>query len=58
MVSNTRHTQTRREIRAKNAGSISKRARSKTGTPAFPIHPEGYDASAPDARVSRSKENS
>lgn len=52
MVSNTRQTQTRREIRAKAAGRAAKRDRSKAGTPAFPIHPEGYDPKAPDARKS------
>lgn len=50
MVSYTRQTTTRREIRAKSAGRAAKRARAKAGTPAFPIHPEGYDSQAPDAR--------
>ncbi len=50
MVSNTRHTQTRREIRAKSAGTAQKRARAKAGTPAFPIHLEGYDPKAADAK--------
>lgn len=52
MVSNTRQTQTRREMRAKAAGKAAKRARAKAGTPVFPIHPEGYDPKAPDARKS------
>lgn len=52
MVSFTRFTKTRREIRAKAAGKAAKRARAKVGTPAFPIHPEGYDPKAPDARKS------
>jgi hypothetical protein len=50
MVSYTRQTTTRREIRAKTAGRAAKRARSKAGTPAFPIHPPGYDPAAADAR--------
>lgn len=49
MVSYTRQTTTRREIRAKSAGRAAKRARAKAGTPAFPIHPPGYDAKAADA---------
>ena len=53
MVSNTRHTQTRREIRAKSAGTATKRARAKAGTPAFPIHPEGYDPKSADAKPSK-----
>lgn len=50
MVSFTRFTKTRREIRAKSLGKAARRARAKAGTPAFPIHPEGYDPKAPDAR--------
>ena len=50
MVSYTRQTTTRREIRAKSAGRSAKRARAKAGTPAFPVHPPGYDPKAPDAR--------
>jgi len=50
MVSYTRQTTTRREIRAKTAGRAAKRARAKAGTPAFPVHPPGYDANAADAR--------
>ena len=50
MVSYTRQTTTRREIRAKGAGRAAKRARAKAGTPAFPIHPPGYDPKAADAR--------
>jgi len=50
MVSYTRQTTTRREIRAKTAGRAAKRARAKAGTPAFPVHPAGYDTKAPDAR--------
>lgn len=53
MVSNTRHTQTRREIRAKSAGTATKRARAKAGTPAFSVHPEGYDPKAADAKPNK-----
>jgi len=50
MVSYTRQTQTRREMRAKSAGRRDKRARAQAGNPAFPVHPEGYDPTAPDAK--------
>lgn len=50
MVSLTRHTRTRREIRKKTAGRATGKVRAKDGTPAFPIHPEGYDPKAPDAK--------
>lgn len=32
------------------AGRANKKARVKAGTPRFPVHPEGYDAGAPDAK--------
>jgi hypothetical protein len=50
MVSATQHTWTRRAIRQRRAGRLAKRARSQAGTPKFPIHPEGYDPKAPDAK--------
>lgn len=53
MVSYTRQTRTRRELRAKAAGRARKRTRAQAGTPAFPIHPEGYDPTAPDAKPSQ-----
>lgn len=50
MVSYTAKTTTRREIRAKSAGRKTRIARNKEGTPSFPIHPEGYDPKAADAK--------
>lgn len=50
MVSATQQTQTRRAIRQRRAGRLAKRARTRAGTPAFPVHPEGYDPKAPDAK--------
>ncbi len=50
MVSNTRHSQTRREMRHQSMGRASAKLRARNGTPAFPVHPPGYNASAPDAR--------
>ena len=52
MVSATKHTETRRAIRQRRAGRASKRARFHAGTPSFPVHPEGYDSKAPDAKSS------
>jgi hypothetical protein len=50
MVSATQQTQTRRAIRQRRAGRLAKRARVQAGTPKFPVHPEGYDPAAPDAK--------
>jgi hypothetical protein len=50
MVSATKHTQTRRAIRQRRAGRAAKRARFRAGTESFPIHPEGYDPKAADAK--------
>ncbi len=52
MVSSTKQTEKRRSMRHSKAGRHDKRARVRKGTPAFPIHPEGYDPKAPDARRS------
>jgi hypothetical protein len=53
MVSSTRQTERRRNIRARNAGAARKRAAAKTGTPKFPVHPDGYDAKAKDAKPAK-----
>ncbi len=50
MVSLTTHTTRRRKIRARTAGKAKSKIRSRTNSPAFPIHPEGYPATAPDAK--------
>ncbi|MBX3126759.1 MAG: hypothetical protein KF718_08570 [Polyangiaceae bacterium] len=50
MVSSTRQTERRRSIKASKNGRAQKRARMKQGTPAFPVHPAGYDPKAPDAK--------
>lgn len=55
MVSYTGKTKTRREIRAKSAGRITRISKAKHGTPSFPIHPEGYDPKAPDAKPAASE---
>jgi hypothetical protein len=51
MVSATRHTETRREMRHKRAGRAAKLKRFRAGTPAFPVHPDGYDKKAADAKA-------
>ncbi|MBI4700927.1 MAG: hypothetical protein HY744_07150 [Deltaproteobacteria bacterium] len=50
MVSSTKQTWRLRERRRSNAGKRRKRQMRVHGTPAFPIHPPGYDPSAPDAK--------
>ncbi|MEM1033233.1 MAG: hypothetical protein AAGN82_23035 [Myxococcota bacterium] len=50
MVSNTKQTWNRRIARHKKMGAARKRLMRRGGTPTFPVHPEGYDSSAPDAK--------
>jgi hypothetical protein len=50
MVSYTAQTTTRREMRKRAAGRKAKKLRVRAGNPAFPIHPDGYDKKAPDAK--------
>ncbi|HWA78287.1 MAG TPA: hypothetical protein VG937_38390 [Polyangiaceae bacterium] len=50
MVSSTRQTERRRAINTSRAGRLNKKARVRAGTPAFPVHPEGYPATAADAK--------
>ncbi|HVW24175.1 MAG TPA: hypothetical protein VHC69_02330 [Polyangiaceae bacterium] len=51
MVSSTKQTTRRRRTRAAQRGRWNK---SHAKTPAFPIHPEGYDKNAPDAKKAAS----
>ena len=50
MVSLTSRTRRRRQIRHKRAGRQDARKRNHACSPAFPVHPEGYDPNAPDAK--------
>lgn len=50
MVSATQQTQTIRKRKARSAGMKRKRSERAQGTPAFAIHPAGYDQNAPDAK--------
>jgi len=53
MVSATQQTFRIRRRKARSAGTARKRDERAHGTPAFPVHPEGYSAAAPDARPVR-----
>jgi hypothetical protein len=55
MVSNTQQFERIRKRKATTAGKRNKRDRRRLGTPAFPVHPAGYDASAPDAKPAKKK---
>jgi hypothetical protein len=50
MVSATQQSSRIRKRKARTAGTRRKRAERAHGTPAFAIHPEGYDLKAPDAK--------
>ena len=50
MVSKTRQTFNRRLARKKRAGKARKRMMRRMGTPEFPVHPEGYNPKAADAK--------
>ena len=56
MVSSTRQSERRRNARSGNAGRARKSAESRASTPKFPIHPQGYDPTAPDAKRPRTAE--
>lgn len=51
MVSSTRQTERRRYIRARSLGRHNAK---NAGTPKFPVHPEGYDPKAADAKKPKS----
>jgi hypothetical protein len=50
MVSFTKQTERRRRIRLRSQGKTNPASRGRFGTPSFPIHPEGYDPNAADAK--------
>jgi hypothetical protein len=50
MVSSTQQFERIRKRKATQNGKWNKRARRRVGTPAFAVHPEGYDPKAADAR--------
>ncbi len=50
MVSSTQQYERIRKRKASTAGKRNKRDRRRMGTPAFPVHPEGYSATAADSK--------
>ena len=50
MVSSTQQFERIRRRKQATNGKSNKRERRRLGTPAFPVHPEGYSATAPDAK--------
>lgn len=50
MVSSTQQTQRIRHRKQTTGGKWNKRSRRRNSTPAFPIHPAGYDPKAADAK--------
>jgi hypothetical protein len=50
MVSRTQQVERIRQRKRTSNGSRNKRERRALGTPPFPVHPEGYDAQAADAK--------
>jgi hypothetical protein len=50
MVSSSQQFERIRKRKKTTSGKRKKRLRRALGTPAFAVHPEGYDAKAPDAK--------
>lgn len=50
MVSSTQQTERRRYNRDRGLARARKRVTGRASTPAFPVHPEGYDPNAADAK--------
>jgi hypothetical protein len=50
MVSSTQQFERIRKRKMTTNGKRNKRTRRRLGTLPFPVHPEGYDAHAPDAK--------
>lgn len=55
MVSLTQKVSRIRRRKKASLGKRNKRERRRLGTPAFPIHPEGYSTTAPDAKKTAPK---
>jgi hypothetical protein len=53
MVSSTQQFERIRKRKMTTNGKRNKRERRKMGTPAFPVHPEGYSATAADAKPAK-----
>jgi hypothetical protein len=50
MVSSSQQYERIRKRKKTTQGKRNKRALRRNGTPVFPVHPEGYDANAADAK--------
>ena len=50
MVSSTQQFERIRKRKQTTSGKRNKRERRRLGTPAFPVHQDGYDAKAADAK--------
>jgi hypothetical protein len=55
MVSSTQQFERIRKRKKTTSGKRNKRERRALGTPQFAVHPEGYDAKAPDAKPDANK---
>lgn len=53
MVSSSQQFERIRKRKKTTSGKRNKRTLRRIGTPAFPVHPEGYDPSAADAKKAK-----
>ncbi len=53
MVSSTQQNERIRKRKTTTAGKRNKRTLRRLGTPSFPVHLEGYDKNAADARPTK-----
>jgi hypothetical protein len=53
MVSSTQQYERIRKRKTTTAGKRNKRDKRRNGTPAFPVHQDGYNAKAADARPTK-----
>jgi hypothetical protein len=53
MVSSTQQFERIRKRKKTTSGKRNKRDLRRLGTPAFPVHPEGYDPKAADAKPAK-----
>lgn len=53
MVSSSQQYERIRKRKKSTSGKRNKREKRQIGTPAFPVHPAGYDAKAADAKPAK-----
>ncbi|MBX3187567.1 MAG: hypothetical protein KF819_11155 [Labilithrix sp.] len=53
MVSSTQQFERIRKRKQTTSGKRNKRVRRRLGTPAFPVHQDGYDPKAADAKPAK-----